>query len=220
MTDAMHDRILKILLFWVATMMIVVWLPLMRAIMDGETYQWGVIIFGTMFHGKGLDGDTWLLVVELIYGSALMFFGLRGARSPFMWLLIGWITFFAANAWFGIITDPDRMRFEGETLGVSLNIGIIKTIIHTIAFILMAMWVKVELASNRVREVAPWGKRNNLFLIIVAIAIPVEYLLLHFGPTHGLTDKIGVFLTIGQWILICMAMRQWRENSQALPAAA
>ncbi len=220
MTDSNHDRILKILLFWVALMMVVVWLPLMRAIMDGESYQWGVLIFGTMMHGKGLDGDTWFLVAELTYGITLLYLGLRGARSPFAWLLLGWIGFFAANAYYGMITDPDAMRFEGETLGVSINIGMISTALHSIALILMIMWLKVEFASKRIRTVPPWGKRNTLFLIMVAIAIPLEYVLLHFGPTHGMTDKIGVFLTIGQWVLICLAMMPWNAKEYAVPSPA
>lgn len=50
------DRLLQGLLLWTALTTLVSWLPFVRGLFDGMSYQWGA--FG--FSGRGTSGDYWV----------------------------------------------------------------------------------------------------------------------------------------------------------------
>ena len=50
------DRILKFILIWTAITILPVWLPLVRGVMDGDSYKWGGLFWGMQFKGSGLRG--------------------------------------------------------------------------------------------------------------------------------------------------------------------
>src|SRR6185295_10849706 len=84
------DRLLRAILIWTAVTLIIVWLPFVRGLMDGDAYEWGNEFFGKRFGGHGVRGDYWLLVIEAAFGIFLLYLGWRGARPPFHWLLLFW----------------------------------------------------------------------------------------------------------------------------------
>ena len=84
------DRILKVILIWTVVTMLLVWLPLVRGVMDGESYQWGASFWGKQFSGSGVRGDYWLLIVRALVGITILYLGWRGANQPFHWLLLLW----------------------------------------------------------------------------------------------------------------------------------
>jgi hypothetical protein len=61
--------------------MIIVWLPLVRTIMDGVTYQWGNRYLGMQFGGKGMGGDFWILPLLTAFSLTLLYLGWRGAHQ-------------------------------------------------------------------------------------------------------------------------------------------
>lgn len=80
------DPLLKALLIWTMLTLIIIWLPLVRGLMDGETYQWANSIWGMQIGGSGVRGDYWLLLVQAIWkhqipGKQQFYFGPWGRRS-------------------------------------------------------------------------------------------------------------------------------------------
>ncbi len=45
------DRLLKLLLGWTTLTFLLSWLPMIRALFDGATYQWGFALFGIPLSG-------------------------------------------------------------------------------------------------------------------------------------------------------------------------
>lgn len=67
------DRLLRSILIWTAITFIIVWLPFVRGLMDGNTYEWGNYFFGMQFGGRGVHGDYWLLVIQAVFGILLLY---------------------------------------------------------------------------------------------------------------------------------------------------
>ncbi len=84
------DPLLRLILVGVAFTLLVIWLPFVRGLMDGETYQWGHSFFQWGYGGSGVGGAYWLIVLQAFFALALVYFGWRGARPPFHWLLLLW----------------------------------------------------------------------------------------------------------------------------------
>ena len=60
------DRLLKAILIWTMITMIIVWLPLIRGLMDGDSYEWGNSFWGIQVGGQGVHGEYWLLLLQAI----------------------------------------------------------------------------------------------------------------------------------------------------------
>jgi hypothetical protein len=114
------DGILKALLIWSAVTFITFWLPAMRGLMDGATYEWSSF-FG--FSGAGVSGDYWFPVLASALAIWFLYLGYRGARMPFPLLLLGWHGLMAAGATWAALSFPERFRFRGDTLGVDFSLA-------------------------------------------------------------------------------------------------
>jgi hypothetical protein len=117
------DRLLRAILIWTMLTLIIVWLPLVRGLMDGDSYQWGNSFWGMQIGGSGVGGDYWLLVVQAILGIAVLYLGWRGAQQPFHWLVLLWLIPLAVQACYNAFTSPDDYRFRGDTLGVDVSLA-------------------------------------------------------------------------------------------------
>jgi hypothetical protein len=104
------DRFLKAILIWIMLTLIIVWLPLVRGLMDGDSYQWGNSFWGMQIGGSGVGGDYWLLAVQARLGIAVLYFGWRGAQQPFHWLVLLWLIPLAVQA---AITLSLRLKTTG-----------------------------------------------------------------------------------------------------------
>ena len=58
MGDWKPDRILKLLVFWFTYLLVFSWLPLVRILMDGETYIWGTTHFSWFFRAAGSSANV------------------------------------------------------------------------------------------------------------------------------------------------------------------
>lgn len=206
----MRDRGLRLLLGWVTFHLVFSWLPLVRCVMDGESYAWGTSHFGVMFHSRGLERpDVWLLVFKSALFGTLIYLGARGAGRLFQGLIVLWTLVLTADVTFAVATDPDGMEFHGDTLGIHFNLGWILVPVVG-AFALLALgWVVHEWRRGHPAVAPPWGRTNRNLVLTCLLLLPVQFVLLRFGEPHGMTDKIGVLLTIAQCPLFTVAL--WRR---------
>src|SRR5262245_19716890 len=79
------DPVLRALLLWTSTLTVIVWLPLVRASIEGQAYQWSLV---SGIGGRGFGGAYWVLLLSAAFVISLFYFGWRGARQPFHWLLL------------------------------------------------------------------------------------------------------------------------------------
>lgn len=209
------DRLLRAILIWTAVTLIIVWLPFVRGLMDGDSYQWGNYFFGIQFGGRGLHGDYWLLVIEAAFGILLLYLGWRGARPPFHWLLLLWQILMAAQACYNSFTSPEDYRFKGDTLGVDVSLAWVGPVLFGGFALLSVLWVMRDLRTQREKVVPKWSRANSVFLLIVLALLPIQFVLLRFGEQHGTGDQLGVIFTMAQWVLINFALFPWSGSERA-----
>jgi hypothetical protein len=197
------DRLLRALLAWTALTTLMFWLPLVRSVMDGESYEWGFMGLS----GRGLHGDLWFPALGAALAFAIRWLGWRGARMPFHVLLLLWIVPVGAGATWQSVAHPDDFRFRGDTLGVDIPLAPVGILFFGGFAALAVFWVIRDLRSGRRREASPWTRANTVLTAALVALLPVQFLLLQFGEPHGTTDQIGVVITILQWLLVGAALR-------------
>ncbi|MEM7126212.1 MAG: hypothetical protein AAF702_07785 [Chloroflexota bacterium] len=204
------DWLLRMVLFGTTATFVLTWLPLIRGLLDGDSYRWGKSYFGIQFGGAGLSGDYWLLVVEAIWLWTLLFMGSRGARTPFHWLLSAWHLLLAFNAFYRTFYSPNGIRFRGDTLNLDLDVTYLFLPVYSIWAILALVWVTGNVRRDGLRAIHPWNRTNTILLGLLLALLPVQFLLLRFDTSGYYTDVIGVFLTIPQALLLPLAFWPWR----------
>jgi len=209
------DRLLRAILIWTAVTLIIVWLPFVRGLMDGDAYEWGNEFFGKRFGGHGVRGDYWLLVIEAAFGIFLLYLGWRGARPPFHWLLLFWQILIAAQACYNSFSAPEDYRFQGDTLGVDVSLAWVGPVLFGGFALLSILWVVRDRQTRHEKTLPKWSRTNSVFLWIVLGLLPVQFALLRFGEQHGTRDQAGVILTMLQWILISCALFPWSRSERA-----
>lgn len=215
MNAAKPDRLLRVLLGWTAVTMIFVWLPLIRGLLDGASYQWGASYWGYRIRGAGTGGDYWLVAIQGLLGMSVLALGWRGARAPFHALLLAWHGVLGSNAIYAAVTSPESYRFRGDTMGIDVSLAWVGPLFFG-GFLLLALWWVIrDCRSDGVRRAPAWGWANFAWLAILVLLLPVQFVLLRFGEPHGLTDKIGVVITIAQCLLLGRIFRPGRSGAQA-----
>jgi hypothetical protein len=203
------DKLLKAILVWTAISLILIWLPLVRGLMDGDTYQWGNSLWGFDISGHGTHGHYWVLVLQALFGIALLYMGWRGAKKPFHWLLLLWHISLAYQAFYNSLTYPEEYRFRGDTLGVDVSLAWVGPLLYGGFALLSVVWVVRDLKQKREHLPPAWSRTSGLFLLIAAGLLPIQFYLLRYGVPHGPNDQIGVILTMLQWILINLGLYPW-----------
>ena len=203
------DKLLKAILIWTAISLILIWLPLVRGFMDGDSDQWRNSLWGFDIGGHGMHGHYWILVLQGLYGIALLYLGWRGAKQPFHWLLLLWHFALATQAIYNSITFPDEYRFRGDTLGVDVSLAWVGPVLFGGFALLSLLWVIRDMKDSGGRIAPQWTRANRILLLVAVCFLPLQFLLLRFGVQHGPNDQIGVILTMLQWILINLGLYPW-----------
>jgi hypothetical protein len=206
------DRLLRIVLILTAMTMIVIWLPFIRGLMDGSTYQWGNSFLGLQYGGHGIAGYYWLIVLQAAFCVALMYLGWRGARQPFHWLLLIWNIPHAINAAYHALRYPEEYRFHGDTLGVEVSLAWVGPFLFGGLALLSLIWVIRDRKPRQLREIPVWNRTNKVSLLITVAIIPVQFFLLRFGEPDGTADQLGVILTMLQWLVLNLSFVGWRSR--------
>jgi hypothetical protein len=194
--------ILRLILFWLTILFVIGWLPMLRGAFDGPTYEWGNSYFGKQFSGKGTAGDYWFLIVQAALGILILFLGWRGARPVFLVLALVYQSIGLADSIQSSIANPEQYRFQGDTLGVDVNLTWIAPILNAFFLFLTILWAVRNAKIDWQKPVAPWSSRNTKWLLGLLALLPVQYYLLHYGSQPSTEDKIGVLITIFQWLMI------------------
>jgi len=196
------EQLLRTVLIFTAVTMIVVWLPLIRGVMDGPSYEWGTSFLGKDFSGTGVGGDYWFIVLQAVLCLATIYFGWRGARQPFHWLLMIWIVPSLITAVYNAIKFPDEYRLKGDTMGLDISLAWIGPAFWLILFLLAVAWIAKDLRTRVERPMPSWTRRNTFLMVLVFALLPVQFFLLRSGGGTDSKDQIGVVLTIAQWVLL------------------
>jgi len=90
--------------------------------------------------------------------------------------------------------------FHGDTLDIHVSLAAIVTPIALLGLILVVLAIRkdMKLPPGQVN----WNRLNIRAAWIILAPLPLQILLLATGEPHGLTDEIGVVITIIQAILI------------------
>lgn len=204
----------NVALYLVAATFILTWLPLIRSILDGEAYEWGTAYFAMQFSGKGMGGDFWLLAAQGVFAFVLFYFGFRRAGRFAYALLIFWLVFNAANFAYGLVTAPDALILQGDTLDVRINIGVIALAIFGGGLVLALLGARLEFADGKRPPHFAWTRANSVALFLALAILPLQFFLLRFGEQHARNDEIGVILTMTQWAAIVLAIGLNRRRPQ------
>jgi hypothetical protein len=187
-------------MFLMAFSFLIVWLPLLRSLLDGDTYQWGTSYFGTMISGAGVTASLMFLVVQLVFYVGLFWSIFRAQKRMIAYLLtiVWWIHFFG-NLLFDIIVNGDTM-FHGDTLNVHISISMIVIPLSILAAVLIVLWIRRDLKSHDIE--IQWSRKNKMLALLILGPLPLQAILLRIGEPHATTDEIGVIITILQCLLL------------------
>lgn len=198
-----HEKLSRqYLIFWVTLVFLFAWLPLVRSIFDGGSYEWGTAHFGAAFRGAGLSGDLWYLLSKLAIG-VLALYGTCRIWRPGLWLACAIVAIYFMDSLQGYLTDPAALIFRGDTLGIEINIGLVAVVLNALA---VAAALVILLAWLRLPEFRPLSPGSRRALVVLAALLPVQFVLLRFGEPHGTTDQAGVILTLLQWLAVSWAI--------------
>jgi hypothetical protein len=208
------DRLLKLILILTSITMTVVWLPMIRGLMDGETYAWALTFLGTDYGGKGLGGQYWVVALEAAWAIAILYLGWRGARPPFYWLLLLWNVSGAINSFYNSIKFPDDYRFQGDTLGINFSVAWIGPLFWSVLTFLSILWFIRQRRSSVAESQLTWSGSNKLFTIVALAFLPLQFILLRFGAPLSTMDQAGVILTLLQWVILNLAFAKRSPSLQ------
>lgn len=200
------NGLLKAILIWTAITGLMIYLPFIRGLMDGSDYRWGNAFWGIQLNGSGVGGDYWVLPLQTALVIAVLLLGWRGAKAPFHWLLLLWHLPFSIGVTSTALRFPDDFRFRGDTMGVDFSLAWLGPLLFGGFALLSLIWVTRDLRRNQPREITPLRRANHILLAIMLALLPVQFFLLRFGEQHGPNDKIGVLLTMLQWIGLNIAI--------------
>lgn len=201
-----RDELLRVILIGTAIPGVLIWLPLVRGIADGPSYEWAHSFLGLSYGGRGTGGYYWLIAVQATFVVILLYLGWRGAKQPFHWLLIVWNGSQAADAVYNAVQFPDKYRFRGDTLGVDVSLAWVGPLFYGGLALLSAIWIAREIRRGGRQQPHRWGRSNTIWLVAATSLLPIQFALLRFGEPHGTTDQVGVMLTLLQWLILNLSL--------------
>lgn len=196
-----------LLQFFVGFSFIIVWLPLLRCLMDGSSYSWGMKYFGISFFSTGITEDYFLLPLFLLGYTALFWsFYYAKKRGVFYAMLVLWWVHFFGNFLYEILTEGDT-EFHGDTLNIHISLSTIIIPIAVLAALLIVSAITWDLKQNA--TALAWNQRNKRGLYLILAMLAVQWILFAFGEPHGLTDQVGVVIAIVQSFAIPLVFRPY-----------
>ena len=189
-----------------------VWLPFLRSIFDGRSYEWGASYFGFQINGAGVTPGFIFFVIQFLFYVALLIsmFHIRNRLFYYLMLAIWFIHVFG-NLLSDIIMNGDTM-FHGDTLGVHVSLTWIVIPLSLLGLLLILFEIKADQKAGE--QFIPWTTKNRNLLWLIMGPLPFQAVLFASGEPHGLTDQIGVIIAIAQCFLIPMILRPYKSTGQ------
>lgn len=204
--NAWNQRLFVVLWIWVSFRTILPWLVFFRLTFEGDSYSWGSEYFGRMFYSSGLARPDFLVVYALLAVSLFLLWQMRKHHFKLVVpLLLFYLGFFAANALFQLIA-AEPVMFEGDTLGVKVNVSIPFFVLNFGMFLVALVWWRGLRGLKQGPGANVLTPRKKMVVRACIAFVPVQLALLMSGEPHALTDEIGVIGTILQWVLLAWAL--------------
>ena len=183
----------------------ITWLPFIRSTFDGNSYIWGTTFLGVQMSGAGFGGDYIFLVFQLLFYCALFvsLFWAKNRLIHYVLLVVWYLTVFGSFI-ADIIVNGDQM-FHGETLNVHISITWIIIPLAMLALLLIGKVILSDMKADN--EAIAWNSKNTYWMLLILGPIPVQAFLLATGEPHGITDQIGVIISIVQCFMIPVFLR-------------
>ncbi|MGI9261149.1 MAG: hypothetical protein ACR2QR_03885 [Woeseiaceae bacterium] len=198
------QRFYAVLWAWMAFKTLIPWLVFFRLTLEGDSYRWGTQFFGRGFYSSGFARADFLLIYGLLAAGLVILWTMRQRRfsiaGPLLFLFLG---IMAADAAYQFIRGVPII-FQGDTLGINLDISIPFYGLQFLMFVVAAAWWYGVRNMHPDRPARPAGHRRVIVFVCV-LYIPLQIALLMLGEPHGLTDVIGVIGTLIQWGLLAYA---------------
>ncbi len=183
------------LLIWTAITFLPAWLVTVRGIFDGADYAWGV---SQRIKGRGLAWPYPLAPATAALGLTILATGWRDIRHPFHLLLTLWHLPLAVGASLAARRNREALRLRGDTLDIDISLATVAPLVLGSA----AAGAVALAILERDTPAPPETHPDRRLLMIAAALLPGQFILLRAGEQDGLSDKLGVVLTILQWVLI------------------
>ena len=198
------------LLFMVGLTFMLTWLPSVRSLFDGRSYEWGLNYFGFTISGQGISSHYVFLLIQLVFFSALFlsFYWIRNRIVNYTLLGLWWVHIFG-NLLFDIVVNGDT-EFHGDTMNVHISLSMIVIPLAIITLGLIILTVRKDM--NSLPVTIPWSRKNARLAWIVFGPLPIQAILLATGQPHGTTDQIGVLISIAQCFLIPFVVRPYHDS--------
>ncbi|NMM47584.1 ubiquinol cytochrome C oxidoreductase [Marinigracilibium pacificum] len=205
----------NILMFLFSLTFMIVWLPFIRSIFDGESYVWGTEYFGFWLRGEGVTPEFLFLIIQLVFYVGLFYsmYWVKNRNIFYSLLVVWWVNFFG-NLLFDILKNGDTV-FHGDTLNVHVSISAIVIPLSVIALFVIFMAIKSDM--NAIEKHIEWKSKNSILLAIILGPLVVQAVLLATGEPHGVTDQIGVILALIQCFTIPFIYRPYQNSEVKSP---
>ena len=193
-----RDIVLKTLLIWVTLLTsVILWLPLVRGPMNGDSYQWNLV---DGIGGHGIGGDYWMLIIAFAYVLALQVSGRRGPRALFPILLLPLLIVFNTAILYAAWKYPEVLRFEGATFGIDVSLAQILPTVFTLFTVTAMGWTFWRRTHGGFETSGPpWIGLNTTILSVAAAMLLLQFVLFRYGGAMG--NQLGVVLTLVQWFV-------------------
>ncbi len=201
----------NLLSFIIALTFMLVWLPFIRSIFDGTTYQWGAEFFGTIMVGKGLEGDFYYLVLQMAF-FAVLFVSMYWVknRRVFYGMLIAWFVLVFVNLWVDMLINGPAM-FHGDTMDVHISITWIVIPVSILALALIVFVIRNDVKTEETQ--IAWTDTNRRIGWGLLLCLPIQLFLLSTGEPHELTDEIGVIISIAQCYVLPFLLKPYKKGT-------
>lgn len=209
-------RLHVLLMSWLTLTFLTAWLPSVRSLMDGPSYEWAGTLLGYSFSGAGLAGDYPFVLIKAAFGLAFLFFGWRHPNGGFRLGLVLWMALMLTDTLVNVIASPGNFRIRGDTLGIDISLAVVVPALDAAMLALASYWALRAPAL----PVPPLARANFVMLGTAAALLPPEYALLSTGRGQDAFDVMGVLLTMAGWALLSFGLGLWRLPRPASAFAA
>ena len=131
-------------------------------------------------------------------------------RNWFYGLLVLWFLNVFGNLLFDIVWYGDTM-FHGDTLNVHVSLTAIVVPLSLLALVMIFFLVKWD--RKAAEESIVWNRRNRQLMWIILGPLPIQAVLFAIGEPHGITDQVGVIISIVQSFAIPVFLRPFQVRN-------
>jgi hypothetical protein len=210
---ANRDPLLRTLLIWTTLLTsVLVWLPIVRGAMNGESYRW-MLVSG--IGGRGVGGSYWMLLVALAYFGTLQVLGRRKPGRLFAILLLLFLAACDAAVLYAAWKHPGALRFEGATFGIDVSLVLVAPLLFTVFLLLGIIWATRHW-SVEIGMWPAWTRMNGILLGIAGAMAVAELVLFRYGGAGG--NQLGVIMTIAQWFVLNAGLNRYLPARETLAA--